>query len=167
MTKIVENQSLKAKRQATMTEEKPITRYRTTFFIPRKIKTEKQLITLFENYLDTCFITDVDIKGREYQRNIKPLSKLGFANYCNINREYLKDRKREGKFVEAIDYIFNFIEEWVEGQLYTNNRTVGVIFSLKNCFSTHWKDQTEQKIDVKSSNIKFEFGDEQSTDNNI
>lgn len=130
-----------------------------TLGAPRKIKNVKQLIEAWQEYYDSCFIWDVDAKGNEYKRNITPLSVLGFCCHLNILRTTLIEWENTREDLsDTIKTIKGTIELWVEGQLYTNNRTVGIIFSLKNNFKENWADTQQQEIKITDNKIKFNFG---------
>lgn len=133
---------------------------------PPKIKNEKQLEKLIEEYIDSCYITEVDSKGVEYQKNIHPITLRGFCVFACIYEQTLIDWKNDREDLhEPIKKLRTICHNYNEQQLYTNNRTVGVIFSLKNNWG--WSDQ--KIIEVKSNNLKFDFDDdiinESTTDN--
>lgn len=118
---------------------------------PRKIKNAKQLEKLINEFLESRFDED--------GKNIQPLTMRGFCNYIGIVYDTLLEweEKRED-LTEPIKKLKEIVHEWCESQLYTNARTVGVIFALKNNWG--WKDKTEVETKNTNTTLNVEFTEE-------
>lgn len=134
---------------------------------PLKIETSEELIKLFESYVSNCFINAKDDLGKIYQKQIKPLTIVGFCNSINIHRDTFRDwmENREVNFSATCKQIKQTVEEYVVDELFTSPRTVALMFILKNNFN--WIDK--QEIETKNTNVNktlpINFIDKDDLDN--
>ena len=133
---------------------------------PRKIQTVNQLIKLINEYFEECYIDAEDAKGKIYKKNIKPLTMQGLGVKLGICRDTMAEwQKPNHDFSDTLKKAKQIIEQYAAEQLFTNPRTIGIIFNLKNNHS--WVDQTVQDITQKT-NISFEFGnDDEDVDDDV
>jgi hypothetical protein len=133
---------------------------------PKNFKTPKEMLDKFLDYYKSCFITEKNKEGVEYQRNIKPVTLIGATNFLDISKDTFAEYSHKPEFSDTVKKIKQICEEFLIEQMFYNPRQVSMIFLAKNNFG--YTDTTEQKVTVTDNKIKFNFGqdEEDTTDGN-
>ena len=107
---------------------------------PLKFKTVAKLNRIAERYFQEC------------DQNNRPYTMSGLAAALDISRQNLSNYARKEKFSEAISVLKQRIEAQMEERMLTGqNASTPSIFSLKNNFKWHDKQEVEHsgQVDVK------------------
>lgn len=125
---------------------------------PPKIKHVKQLDQLIDDFIESCYITDVTKKGVEYQRNIQPLTVRGFCVFANLHFDTLLEwEKKRQDLSESVKMLKQICHAFAEQKLFQHDApTIGVIFNLKN----NWGWQDQKQLEIKNTNLKFDFNED-------
>lgn len=134
---------------------------------PLKFKTVKELEDKIQGYFNSCFEEQwFDEVMRDENGNIepledgkkilqpvkkrvqiKPITITGLAVALETSRQTLINYEDKDQYFDTIKKAKNFIESYVEEQLFNGRNAVGVIFNLKNNFE--WRD-TQEIVDQRS-----------------
>lgn len=98
---------------------------------PLKYKTVEELEKLIEAYF------------KEVEASKRPFTISGLALALGTTRQTLLDYEERPEFTDTIKRAKARIEVWTEEQLFTSNRTAGVIFTLTNNFG--WTNKQREK----------------------
>lgn len=104
---------------------------------PLKIKTVKELDEKIEAYFKYC------------DDNNKPYTISGLALFLDTTRETINEYSVRDEYVDAIKKAKERCQNYAEESLFTNPRTAGIIFNLKNNY--HWVDKQEIVTTSKSN----------------
>lgn len=116
---------------------------------PRKFKSVKELQDKIDLYFESCRGINKETGEEVY---IRPLTITGLALALDTTRDVLLDYQNDPdlkEFSYTIKRAKQIIESYAEEQLYSNPRTAGVIFAMKNNYG--WVDKTESTVDQKIS----------------
>lgn len=90
----------------------------------------------------------------------RPYTVSGLAYFLGTNRMTLLNYKNKGdEFAEVLDLARSRIEAFNEEMLYLSNKTVGVIFNLKNNFG--WQDKQEISLGNNNQSVLAELSTEE------
>ena len=103
---------------------------------PRKWKEPEEIWELAEEYFKYCYA------------NGKPLTITGLALALGTTRQTIQEYSNnyETKFHDVMKKIKQIVENYAEEALYSQGKTTGAIFFLKNF---GWTDKTETEINIK------------------
>jgi hypothetical protein len=114
---------------------------KTTRGQPLKFKSVQELKAKIDSYFDSCYISYVDGNGKEYQKNIRPLTITGLAYDLKCDRDTLLNYSRNEDYFGTIHEAKLRIHIFAEESLWQPKITAGIIFNLKNNWG--WKEKTE------------------------
>lgn len=112
---------------------------------PPEYKTVEELERAIESYFASCEVIDEET-GRT--KIVTPYTLSGLAYHIGIHRDTLMNYEKKELFFGTIQKAKNLIKKFAEEQLYTNQRTAGVIFSMINTFHGEFTNKSEVQNDL-------------------
>ena len=118
----------------------------------------QELIDAYFELCDNATIKDDDGKTLRF----KPYTMSGLALAIGCDRKTLLNYSHREAFFPTLKKAKERVQNYAEESLYSNPRTAGVIFSLKN--NHDWRDKQEIEQTVHNDLIKVTLVDDGNTD---